>query len=126
MNTIQTEMFQKAKADFDSKMKSAKNWTEFMEQLQKGNMVQTPWCMEKDCEEKVKEDSGKQSKEEIYKEVSGISLISNVDKGEEVIKMTGAAKTLNMPLDQKPIETGELCFKCGKEAKKRVVWGRSY
>lgn len=40
--------------------------------------------------------------------------------------MTGGAKTLCMPLDQEAIKAGEKCFNCGKEANKRVLWGRSY
>jgi len=40
--------------------------------------------------------------------------------------LTGAAKTLCIPLEQEPIKEGEKCFFTGKPAKKRVLWGRSY
>ncbi len=40
--------------------------------------------------------------------------------------LTGAAKTLCIPLEQESIKEGEKCFFTGRPAKKRVLWGRSY
>lgn len=72
-----------------------------MKELNKQKVVMTPWCKEAECEKKVKERSGIESKEQ--------------EEGEEGQKMTGAAKTLCMPLKQEKIKE-EKCFHCGKAA----------
>lgn len=41
-------------------------------------------------------------------------------------QLTGQAKTLCVPLESEPITEGLKCFHCGKDAKVRVFWGRSY
>jgi len=40
--------------------------------------------------------------------------------------LSGAAKTICIPNEQEPLPEGAKCFSCGKDAKKRVYWGRSY
>ena len=81
----------------NSKKKVADDWKEFMTQLNDRNVVETPWCGVKTCEEKVKERSGIETKEL---------------SGEGETNLTGQAKTLCMPLESKPI-TDEKCFHCG-------------
>lgn len=82
-----------------------------MTELNKKNVVLTPWCEGKECEEKVKERSGIETKEGLFDAESSL---------------TGSAKTLCIPLEYEPIKAGEVCFHCQKEAKVRVLWGRSY
>ena len=66
--------------------------------------------MEEDEEKKVK----LRSKEEALQQKTSES------------HLTGAAKTLCIPLVQEPIKENEKCFFTGKPAQKRVLWGRSY
>jgi len=40
--------------------------------------------------------------------------------------LTGQAKTLCIPFEQKPLEENAVCFCCGEKALCRVLWGRSY
>ena len=89
LKDIQQGMFDKCKEKFDSKLKKESTWEGFMNELNKKNVVLTPWCQTAACEEKVKHRSGVESKE-------------MANEGEALL--TGQAKTLCMPLDQEPIE----------------------
>lgn len=104
-------MYQKALNRFNDKAKKASNWHDFMVHLNSRNVVLTPWCEKSQCEEKVKEKSGIETKE-------------NLLEGEQ--SLTGQAKTLCVPLEQEPIQEGQKCFYCSADAKTRVYWGRSY
>lgn len=102
-------MYLKAKERFHDKEKKASNWAEFLNHLNNRNVVLTPWCENEVCEQKVKERSGKESKE---------------IEGENVL--AGQAKTLCVPLEYEPLKENEKCFHCEELAKVRVFWGRSY
>jgi prolyl-tRNA synthetase len=105
-------MFERAKEKFNNRIKQAGKWEEFMAHINTKNVVLTPWCQKRDCEEKVKEMSGEESKE-------------MAEKNSE-LQLTGQAKTLCIPLESEPIKQDEKCFRCGEEAKVRVLWGRTY
>ena len=110
LENIQELMYQRALQRFNDKAKHADSWEEFMGHLNTRNVVLTPWCEVKECEEKVKERTGIETKE---------SLV----EGET--SLTGQAKTLCVPLSYEPLK-GENCFHCGQPATVRVYWGRSY
>jgi len=40
--------------------------------------------------------------------------------------LTGAAKTMCIPFEQTPLEAGQKCFACDRDAKVRALWGRSF
>jgi prolyl-tRNA synthetase len=82
-----------------------------MVHLNDRNVVIAPWCESRECEEIVKDKSGKESKQM---------------QTEGEVLLTGQAKTLCVPLDYEPLQEGEKCFYCGDLAKVRVLWGRSY
>ena len=103
-------MYERAREKFDAKLKKSDTWEGFMVELNQRNVVLTPWCKKTECEQKVKERSGIESK-------------AMANEGEAML--TGQAKTLCIPLDHEPLN-GEKCFHCGEEAKVRVIWGRSY
>jgi len=42
-------MFAKAKAKFESKIKKADKWQDFMSSLNERNVVLTPWCEKREC-----------------------------------------------------------------------------
>lgn len=111
LEKIQNNMFQNALNRLNERKKNASTWEEFMTELNKKNVVLTPWCEERHCEEKVKERSGIETKEGMFDAENSL---------------TGAAKTLCVPLEYEAIKEGETCFHCQKPAKVRVFWGRSY
>lgn len=111
LEKIQESMYERAVQRFNEKSKQATNWQEFMAHLNSRNVVLTPWCEVKECEEKVKERSGIETKE-------------HAAEGES--HLTGQAKTLCVPLTYEPLNGTEKCFHCGEAAKVRVYWGRSY
>lgn len=104
-------MYQRASERMAAKQKTASDWPTFMEHLNNGNIILTPWCDNDVCENTVKTNTGTESK-------------ANASEGD--CKMTGKAKTLCKPLDQEPVKEGECCFACSEPAKCYVYWGRSY
>eukprot|EP00361_Fabrea_salina_P000803 CAMPEP_0202428666 /NCGR_PEP_ID=MMETSP1345-20130828/2614_1 /ASSEMBLY_ACC=CAM_ASM_000843 /TAXON_ID=342563 /ORGANISM="Fabrea Fabrea salina" /LENGTH=694 /DNA_ID=CAMNT_0049039703 /DNA_START=994 /DNA_END=3078 /DNA_ORIENTATION=- len=108
LETIQKEMLARAKSTLDSRIVEANNWEGFLEGVNDKNFVLTPWCEQTECETRVKERSGEESKD---------------TEGEH---LTGSAKTLCMPLDQGSLGPESVCFHCGAPASKKVLWGRSY
>lgn len=85
-----------------------------MEELNKKNLILTPWCNEQECEKAAKDKSKDESKMAMEQE------------GEIEELLTGAAKTLCIPFEQEPIAEGTKCFHCGKDAKVRALWGRTF
>lgn len=54
LTTIQSDMFQKAKAGRDEKMETVLKWADFVPALNKNCLVLTPFCDQEEWEEKVK------------------------------------------------------------------------
>ncbi len=104
-------MYERALVRFNEKARSATTWQQFMQHLNTRNVVLTPWCENRECEQKVKERSGIETSEHLI-------------EGEQ--SLTGKAKTLCVPLEHEPLKEGDVCFHCGTPAKVRVYWGRSY
>jgi prolyl-tRNA synthetase len=114
LEVIHKEMYDKAlKARLDH-VKDVDNWKDFMDALGGRNLCMAPWCDVQACEVEVKD----RSKEE--------SLALMLEKNEEEAMLTGSAKTLCIPFEQKPLAEGTKCFACGKDAKVTALWGRSY
>lgn len=81
MTTIQKGMFQNASDKATACYATAHTWTDFMTELNKPRIVETPWCKQGGCEDIVKEKSGAES------------------KMDEDATLTGSAKTLCIPLE---------------------------
>lgn len=109
-------MFDKAKAARDSHLKEVDNWKDFMAAMDLKQICLAPWCDQKKCEIKIKD----QSKEE--------SMAKMLEANEDESLLTGSAKTLCIPYDvgNQKLENGEKCFYCGEQAKVTALWGRSY
>jgi prolyl-tRNA synthetase len=114
LEQIHTEMYDKALKQRLDHVKEVDNWKDFMDALGGRNLCSAPWCDVQDCEVQVKD----RSKEE--------SLQLMLEKNEEEAMLTGSAKTLCIPFEQKPLAEGTKCFACGKDAKCTALWGRSY
>ena len=108
---IQESMYQKAVEERDSRISKATTWDVFMTELNKRNIIETPWCDQVACEKNVKERSKEESK-------------AAETEGEELL--TGSAKTLCKPLKQDPLADDAVCFACDAKPTTRVIWGRSY
>ena len=108
LDVIQKRMFEKQVERVKNSTTTAKDFDKFLEGLNKGNIVYTPWCKDSDCEDKVKEK---------VKEIA--------EKSQEQ-DTVGTCKTLNMPLKQDELKEDDKCFFCGKKAKTWAIWGRSY
>lgn len=105
LETIQGDMFTKAKNNLSSRVIKVGTWNEFLTSLNAKNFLLTPWCETSECEEIVKKRSADESKQ---------------TEGDH---LTGSAKTLCLPFEQDPIKEGENCFQCGQPAKRRALWG---
>jgi prolyl-tRNA synthetase len=111
LDRMQREMFERAKAERDSRIKPASNWAEFMDALNAKNMMLCPWCEKVECEEEIKRRSAKDSLD---------------SAAEDPAALTGAAKALCIPVTQEALPEGSVCFQCGEAASVRCLFGRSY
>lgn len=59
LNTIQADLFTKAKKIRDDHLIRADNWNDFIAALNGKNLIMSPWCETISCEESVKERSSK-------------------------------------------------------------------
>lgn len=117
LEEVQTSMFEKAVAERDSHVAKITEWKDFVPNLEKNNLILTPWCggEHEDWEDWVKNTS----KEE--------SLKIRGEEGEDEQTSTSvAAKTLCIPFDQPELPEGTKCIASGLPAKCWVLWGRSY
>ena len=63
LETMQKEMFEKAKAHRDAHTYSAKNYDEFRDTIEnKPGFIKAMWCEDMACEDKIKEDTGATSR----------------------------------------------------------------
>jgi len=112
LTTIQSDMFAKASQQMSDNIKFCDNWPALVEALKGGNLVQIPFCGDKECEGNIKTRSA-------------------ADTGGEAAE-AGApsmgAKSLCFPF--KPVrefEEGMMCIGCGEcKAKAICMFGRSY
>ncbi|KAJ6581285.1 hypothetical protein B0H19DRAFT_1114598 [Mycena capillaripes] len=112
LDTIQSEMFNRAKATYDSCLKEVTRWDDVVPTLDNKCIVVMPWCEVEECEDDIKERSGRASEPQDERAPSA------------------GAKSLAIPFDQarwSPIVPGETkCPACGKDAKRWTMFGRSY
>ena len=110
LDKIQTNLFDRAKADLDKFLSISHEWTDFCDSLDKKKVIQAPFCGEISCEEKIKKDSAR-----------------------DVVVEEGApamgAKGLCIPFKQpQQLKKGTKCIHpdCKKEAQFYTLFGRSY
>ena len=114
LDTIQTDMFNKASGVLKSRVSYVTEWKNFVPELDDKNLVMIPWCEEVHCEEKIKEKSAR-------------SAASESEQDERAPSM--GAKSLCIPHEQpadRPITASTCCVSCGKPAKRWALFGRSY
>ncbi|MEK6949784.1 MAG: His/Gly/Thr/Pro-type tRNA ligase C-terminal domain-containing protein, partial [Nanoarchaeota archaeon] len=55
---IQKSLYENAKKFLDLHLAEASTWNEFLKKIKDKNLVKAPFCGNKDCEEKIKEETG--------------------------------------------------------------------
>jgi len=112
LETIQHEMFSKAKAAYDERIKVVTHWDEVVPTLDNKCVVVMPWCEQEACEDDIKERSGRSA------------------EPQDVRAPSAGAKSLCIPFDQDrwpKIELGKTkCPACNADAKRWTLFGRSY
>mmetsp|Transcript_21005 Transcript_21005/g.58422 ORF Transcript_21005/g.58422 Transcript_21005/m.58422 type:complete len:918 (-) Transcript_21005:389-3142(-) len=117
LEDIHKAMFEKALAERDGHVVKVTDWNEFVPNLEKNNLVLTPWCgpEHEDWEEWVKKKSREESLANLGEEVEDERTATSV-----------AAKTLCIPFEQPELPDGSKCIASGMPASCWVLWGRSY
>jgi len=59
LRTIHSDMFNKAKEMYDSRVVEVTKWDDFVPALDNKNIVAIPWCDSEACEDDIKERSGR-------------------------------------------------------------------
>ena len=59
LDTIQREMFERAKKTYDEHVKIVLKWDDFVPMLDAKNFVLIPWCETGQCEDQIKENSAR-------------------------------------------------------------------
>ncbi len=96
LETIQQDLFDRAKAHLESHIFSADNYETFTDIANnKPGFIRAPWCGDVECENKIKEDLAVTSR-----------CIPFGEEGQ--------------------IHEGDTCVCCGKKATKMVYWGKAY
>jgi len=117
LEDIHKAMFEKAAKNRDEHVVQVTEWKNFVPNLEKNNLVLTPWCgpEHEDWEEWVKKTSREES-------------LANLgqDEEDERAATSVAAKTLCIPFDQPDLPTGSKCIASGMDATCWILWGRSY
>ncbi|ODQ63804.1 proline-tRNA ligase [Nadsonia fulvescens var. elongata DSM 6958] len=113
LETIHDDMYNRAKALFDSHIVKVDTWKEFITALNGKNVVLAPWCGEMACEEHIKEKSARKDDGEEEEE-----------EDEKAPSM--GAKSLCVPFEQPELLEGTRCVCSGKLATKYTLFGRSY
>jgi prolyl-tRNA synthetase len=57
MEEIQTSLFNKAKANLETRTRSVDDYEDFKTKCEEGGMLLAHWCGERNCEEKIKNDT---------------------------------------------------------------------
>ena len=117
LEEIQEAMFVKAKEARDSHVVEVTEWKDFVPNLEKHNLVLTPWCggEHEEWEEWVKKTSREESLKALGEDVEDEKTATSV-----------AAKTLCIPFNQPVLPPGTKCIASGLDATCWVLWGRSY
>ncbi|KAG8832795.1 hypothetical protein FRC17_000618 [Serendipita sp. 399] len=112
LETIQADMYARAKETFDQRLIQVTKWEDVVPTLDNKCVVVMPWCEVEKCEDDIKERSGR-----------------SAEQTDERAPSAGA-KSLAIPFDQSkwdPIDAGKTkCPACGSDAKRWTMFGRSY
>lgn len=129
LEQIQGDMLAKARAVRDAHIAVVTEWKDFVPALDRGCLVLTPWCETIESEEWVKEQTRATGKAERApgSEEEPADAAAGAGAGGPGKSLSGAAKTLCVPMEQAPLPPGTKCFTgLGGDATAWCLWGRSY
>jgi len=112
--TIQREMLERARKVRDESITIVTEWKDFVPALNTKKMCLVPWCETQESEDAIKEATRQTMEESVVTEEGAVPAL------------TGAAKSLCIPLDQPPMPPGTKCFFSGAPARRWTLFGRSY
>ena len=106
-------MFNRAKKEYDQHVVKLTEWKDVVPALDAKNIILVPWCEDSECEDAVKERSGRQELAE--------------DEAQDDRAPSMGAKSLCIPFEQ-PQEgvDGLKCIQCSATATCWGLFGRSY
>ena len=125
LEAVQADMLDSARRVRDARVTPTPTWPEFTAALEAGCMALAPWCEHTPCEEGVKDKTGPKAAAAAAAGAAA-SPEDAAAEAEAAKGLTGAAKTLCIPLGQAPLPAGTACFHCGGVASCNALWGRSY
>ncbi|KAL2712821.1 bifunctional glutamate/proline--tRNA ligase [Vespula squamosa] len=113
LTEIQSNMFNKAKKNLEDHIKKVEKWEQFSMELNKKNLLLSPFCGESSCEDNIKADSARD------------------DVGEEAGALSMGAKSLCIPFEQPqtsiPLDNLKCIHpSCKNKPKFYTLFGRSY
>lgn len=115
LDTIQKEMYLKAKQKMEDNIARVTKWEDFVPNLNKKKLLLVPWCDREACEDDIKERSAR---------------VANEGEEEDERAPSMGAKSLCKPFAQPtedPIIPGVTkCVACDHDAKHFMLFGRSY
>lgn len=112
LEELQRDLFLKAKDLFDSHRVIVDDWKDFVPNLNKKNVILSPWCGVMECEEDIKDSSAKKDDGE------------DLEQDEKAPSM--GAKSLCIPFEQPKLKADQKCIKCSRPAIQYCMFGRSY
>ncbi|RCI03058.1 hypothetical protein CU098_001028, partial [Rhizopus stolonifer] len=115
LDTIQNDMYQKAKNKMEESIIRVNKWEDFVPTLNNKKLLLVPWCDRTECEDDIKERSAK---------------VATEGEEEDERAPSMGAKSLCKPFKQPtedPIVPGVTkCVACDHHAKHFMLFGRSY
>lgn len=116
LDAVQANLYQRAKAAYDSHIIKVYTWDDFVPALNAKNVIMIPWCEKEECEDDIKERSARREDESEPVDDKAPSM---------------GAKSLCIPFAQPTgadaIIPGETkCTACGMDARVWCMFGRSY
>lgn len=115
LKRIHEAMLEKATRERDEGVATVARWDEVVPMLNQRKLIMAPWCESAESEVEIRS----RTKEELE---TGLPAAANVAKP----LLTGAMKSLCIPLIQPPMPPGTKCFVTGDPAKRWALFGRSY
>ena len=112
LDTMQVEMLENARAQFDKHRVVVDEWKDFVPTLNAKNVILSPWCGVTECEDDIKDSSATRDDGE------------NVEQDERAPSM--GAKSLCIPNEQPTLKEGQKCVRCERKAIQYCMFGRSY
>lgn len=117
LDQIHSDMFCKAREERDSGIVRVTRWSDVMPALNQGKLILAPWCETTESEDGIKKATRDAYGEESTQATADESTASG---------LSGAMKSLCIPLEQPPLEGGTKCFFSGQPARRWGLFGRSY